>query len=131
GGGYLRLFPHVITETFIESRNRKGQPAMVYFHPWELDQDQRRVSVGLVKSFQHYVNLHSLEWKLNRLLQKFSFSSIRENMETRRVQVMLRRNPVHIPSHMGAGGDRDAVRAVERTEALDGSSSPPLRPTVA
>src|SRR5690606_10648173 len=110
--------------------NRKGQPAMVYFHPWELDQDQRRVSVGLVKSFQHYVNLHSLEWKLNRLLQKFSFSSIRENMETRRVQVMLRRNPVHIPSHMGAGWDIEAVRATERSEALDVSGSP-RRPTVA
>jgi polysaccharide deacetylase family protein (PEP-CTERM system associated) len=107
GGGYLRLFPHQVTESFIEAKNAKGHPAMVYFHPWELDKDQRRVSVGLVKSFQHYVNLHSTEWKLNRLLEKFAFGSIRDIQDTRRVQVMLRRNPVYIPSHLGASWEKE------------------------
>jgi polysaccharide deacetylase family protein (PEP-CTERM system associated) len=130
GGGYLRLFPHAVTEGFIDGCNRKGQPAMVYFHPWELDQDQRRVSVGLVKTFQHYVNLHTLEWKLNRLLQKFSFGSIGEVMGTRRVRLMLKRDPVYIPSNLGpewgAGtgpaqnrdaSARAAIREQERREA--------------
>ncbi len=128
GGGYLRLFPHAVTESFIESCNRKGNPAMVYFHPWELDQDQRRVSVGLVKTFQHYVNLHSLEWKLNRLLQKFSFTSIRDNMDTRRIRVMLKKDPVYIPTNLGShwmrdstqtseDSDRDSSRDQERREA--------------
>ncbi|HLP43463.1 MAG TPA: XrtA system polysaccharide deacetylase, partial [Fibrobacteria bacterium] len=112
GGGYLRLFPHQVTESFIESRNAKGHPAMVYFHPWELDQDQRRVSVGLIKTFQHYVNLHSTEWKLNRLMEKFSFGSIRDIQATRRVQVMLRRNPVHIPSHLGTVWEKEKGGAV-------------------
>ncbi|MEO7424000.1 MAG: XrtA system polysaccharide deacetylase [Fibrobacteria bacterium] len=116
GGGYLRLFPHAVTEAFIESCNRKGHPAMVYFHPWELDQDQRRISVGLVKTFQHYVNLHSLEWKLNRLLQKFSFTSISHNAGTRRVGVMLNRNPVYIPSNMGANIDRETAEETETGE---------------
>jgi polysaccharide deacetylase family protein (PEP-CTERM system associated) len=144
GGGYLRLFPHAVTESFIESCNRKGNPAMVYFHPWELDQDQRRVSVGLVKSFQHYVNLHSLEWKLNRLLQKFSFTSIRDSLETRRVRVMLKRDPVYIPSNLGhnrvrdpdrAGeaADRDISRGQERREGRDrrDASGPRIRPAPA
>jgi polysaccharide deacetylase family protein (PEP-CTERM system associated) len=110
GGGYLRLFPHAVTEGFIEGCNRKGQPAMVYFHPWELDHDQRRVSVGLVKTFQHYVNIHTLEWKLNRLLQKFSFGSIREVMDTRRVRLMLGKDPVYIPSNLGPEwGAQDAA----------------------
>jgi polysaccharide deacetylase family protein (PEP-CTERM system associated) len=110
GGGYLRLFPHAVTEGFIEGCNRKGQPAMVYFHPWELDHDQRRVSVGLVKTFQHYVNIHSLEWKLNRLLQKFSFGSIREVMDTRRVRLMIAKDPVYIPSNLGPEwGAQDAA----------------------
>ncbi|HKP97902.1 MAG TPA: XrtA system polysaccharide deacetylase [Fibrobacteria bacterium] len=130
GGGYLRLFPHVVTESFIEACNRKGHPAMVYFHPWELDEDQRRVSVGLVKSFQHYVNIHTLEWKLNRLLQKFSFTSIGANAETRRVGLMLKRNPVYIPSNMGVNGDRDANREAERREARD-NPAVPWRPTAA
>jgi polysaccharide deacetylase family protein (PEP-CTERM system associated) len=125
GGGYLRLFPHAVTESFIDGCNRKGQPAMVYFHPWELDQDQRRLSVGLVKTFQHYVNLHTLEWKLNRLLQKFAFGSIREVMDTRRVRLMLGRDPVYVPSHMGpewgeqASLERDsAARAAIREQEL-------------
>ena len=131
GGGYLRLFPHAVTEGFIEGINRKGQPAMVYFHPWELDHDQRRVSVGLVKTFQHYVNIHTLEWKLNRLLQKFSFGSIREVMATRRVRMMLQRDSVHIPSNLGpewgepgsqsreASRDRDASNGPQQGEARD------------
>ena len=127
GGGYLRLFPHQVTERFIETRNLKGQPAMVYFHPWELDHEQQRQKVGLVKSFQHYVNLHSTEWKLNRLLQKFSFGSIQENLETRRVQVMLRRNPVYIPSHLGVehlGAERaPGVRAHESPDSLTSRST--------
>jgi polysaccharide deacetylase family protein (PEP-CTERM system associated) len=117
GGGYLRLFPHAVTEMFIESRNRKGHPAMVYFHPWEVDSDQARVSVGMVKTFQHYVNLHTLEWKLNRLMQKFSFVSIRDAMEERRVQVLLRRNPVYIPSHMGHSWESEKKRPEENLDA--------------
>lgn len=124
GGGYLRLFPHVVTESFIEARNRKGQPAMVYFHPWELDKDMRKVSVGIVKSFQHYVNIHSTEWKLNRLIQKFSFGSISDNLETRRVQVMLRRNPVYIPSHLNPGWDKDAAVKDGGRQEPDGAFSP-------
>jgi polysaccharide deacetylase family protein (PEP-CTERM system associated) len=135
GGGYLRLFPHVVTESFIDGLNRKGQPAMVYFHPWELDEDQRRVSVGLVKTFQHYVNLHTLEWKLNRLLQKFSFTSIRDNTDSRRIQVMLRRSPVYIPSHMGPNfekemSDASNAREAEREEARENPVTP-RRPTAA
>jgi polysaccharide deacetylase family protein (PEP-CTERM system associated) len=126
GGGYLRLFPHQVTESFIEAKNAKGHPAMVYFHPWELDKDQRRVSVGLVKSFQHYVNLHSTEWKLNRLMEKFAFGSIRDIQGTRRVQVMLRRNPVYIPSHMGPAWEKEKESAQglpARSDSLEPRSS--------
>jgi len=96
GGGYLRLFPHQVTEGFIESQNRKGHPVMLYLHPWELDTQQQRIHAGVMKSFQHYVNLHSTEWKISRLLQRFRFGSIAELRETRRVRVMLQRNPVYI-----------------------------------
>ncbi len=96
GGGYLRLFPHTVTEMFLEMKNKKHQPVMMYFHPWELDVEQERHNLGMLKTFQHYVNLHTTEWKLERLLEKFSFTSIRRNMETRSVAAMLNRNPVRI-----------------------------------
>jgi hypothetical protein len=62
------------------------------------------------------VNLHTLEWKLNRLLQKFAFGSIRDVMQTRRVQLSLRRDPVYIPSNLGpewGGGEAGDPEAAE------------------
>lgn len=96
GGGYLRLFPHQVTEGFIESQNQKGHPVMLYLHPWELDTQQQRINAGMMKSFQHYVNLHSTEWKISRLLQRFRFGSIQDLRESRRIKVMLQRNPVYV-----------------------------------
>src|SRR5690606_41982296 len=85
GGGYLRLYPYQITERFIERQNLRGLPAMVYLHPWELDPAQDRHYLGPLKTFQHYVNLSSTEWKLNRLMQRFDFAPVAERSEERRV----------------------------------------------
>jgi polysaccharide deacetylase family protein (PEP-CTERM system associated) len=94
GGGYLRLYPHRVTERFIEQSNLRGIPAMLYLHPWEFDTDQEKHYLGVAKTFQHYVNLDSTYWKLNRLLQRFDFASVAGAMQLPRVQSLLRRNPV-------------------------------------
>ncbi|HKP94177.1 MAG TPA: XrtA system polysaccharide deacetylase, partial [Fibrobacteria bacterium] len=94
GGGYLRLYPSQVTERFIERQNLRGLPAMVYLHPWEVDVAQERHYLGPLKTFQHYVNLSSTEWKLNRLMQRFDFGTISETMEMPRLQSLLRRQPV-------------------------------------
>ena len=101
GGGYFRLYPRRVTEGYIEASNRRGVPAMVYLHPWEIDASQKRHPLGLWKGFQHYVNLDQTEWKLNRLLQRFEFSSIADSLELPRVQSLLRRNPVQVRSMGG------------------------------
>jgi len=80
GGGYFRLYPYNITEAYIEKTNQRGLPAMVYLHPWELDVDQARFFLGPAKTFQHYVNLESTERKLDRLLEHFSFGSIKQGL---------------------------------------------------
>jgi hypothetical protein len=97
GGGYLRLYPHQVTERFIAHQNLRGLPAMVYLHPWELDAEQTRRNLGMMESFQHYVNLDTTEWKLNRLLQRFAFGPVSETLKLPRLQAMLRRNPVTVP----------------------------------
>lgn len=96
GGGYLRLYPSQVTERFIERQNLRGLPAMVYLHPWELDMAQKKHYLGPLKTFQHYVNLSSTEWKLNRLMQRFDFGTISETMEMPRLQSLLRRQPVQL-----------------------------------
>jgi hypothetical protein len=52
GGGYLRLYPFALTCRAIQWLNRKrGLPAIVYLHPWELDPDQPRIHGGLCNTF--------------------------------------------------------------------------------
>ena len=111
GGGYLRLYPYTVTDRYIEQRNQRGLPAMVYFHPWELDTEQKRLNVGALKGFQHYVNLDSTEWKLSRMMERFFFTSVKENLQSRRVQSLLRKNPVKVERMLGiATGEEGAFR---------------------
>lgn len=76
GGGYLRMFPYWFTRRSIRSINAEGHPAVIYFHPWELDPDQTRVKTNLKSRLRHYTNLRLFESKLRRLLAEFRFSTL-------------------------------------------------------
>jgi polysaccharide deacetylase family protein (PEP-CTERM system associated) len=79
GGGYLRLFPARFLSYCINQINTlEGMPAVIYFHPWELDADQPRIKVPFVKAFRHYNNLHAAEGKVDYLLRNFNFCKISE-----------------------------------------------------
>lgn len=75
GGGYLRLLPAALVRRGIEYVNRnEGQPAVLYFHPWEVDPDQPRIPAGFRSRFRHYLNLHRTEEKLKHLLGSLRFA---------------------------------------------------------
>lgn len=79
GGGYFRLLPYTWSKWGIRRVNVVDrQSAIFYFHPWELDDAQPRMS-GLdnVTKFRHYVNLKSTEKKLNRLLSDFNWATVK------------------------------------------------------
>lgn len=73
GGGYFRLMPYGLSRWMIERINRVDQlPAVFYFHPWELDTGQPKIpGIGAKTRFRHYVNIHRMEQRLNRLLGDF------------------------------------------------------------
>jgi polysaccharide deacetylase family protein (PEP-CTERM system associated) len=74
GGGYFRLAPYAMTRRAIRRLNaQEGQPAVVYLHPWEIDQAQPRLPMGRLARLRHSVNIDSTEDKLRRLLRDFSF----------------------------------------------------------
>jgi polysaccharide deacetylase family protein (PEP-CTERM system associated) len=77
GGGYLRLLPYRPTHWAIQHINNvEGQPAMVYFHPWEIDPDQPVVEAGIRSTLRHYTNLKTMASKIERLLQDFQFTTL-------------------------------------------------------
>jgi len=78
GGGYFRLLPYRVSRWSLRRINRKdGQSAMFYFHPWEIDPDQPRVSgPGRKAMFRHYLNLARMQSRLSRLLSDFRWDRV-------------------------------------------------------
>ena len=75
GGGYFRLLPYALSRTLMRRVNRQdGQPAIFYFHPWELDPDQPRPpGIGLKSRFRHYLNLDRMERRIRALTRDFAW----------------------------------------------------------
>lgn len=79
GGGYLRLFPAELIRRGIAFINQQEkQPAVLYFHPWEIDPDQPRIKAGLKSRFRHYLNLDKTEGKLVHLVRNLKFAPMRD-----------------------------------------------------
>lgn len=78
GGGYFRLAPYRVSRWAIRRVNRvEGRPTIFYFHPWEIDPDQPRVTgVSLKTRFRHYLNLHRTEARLSLLLADFHWDRV-------------------------------------------------------
>ncbi|HTQ00914.1 MAG TPA: XrtA system polysaccharide deacetylase [Casimicrobiaceae bacterium] len=78
GGGYFRLLPYCLSRWSIRRVNEvDGQPAIFYFHPWEIDPDQPRVDGAEPRArFRHYLNLRRMHGRLRRLLGDFSWDRV-------------------------------------------------------
>jgi polysaccharide deacetylase family protein (PEP-CTERM system associated) len=75
GGGYLRLLPVSIIRHGITTINqRERQPAVLYFHPWEIDPEQPRIKAGMKSRFRHYINLQRTKGKLEHLFSRLEFA---------------------------------------------------------
>jgi polysaccharide deacetylase family protein (PEP-CTERM system associated) len=78
GGFYGRLLPYRLIRRAVRRLNAGGQPAIFYFHPWELDPDQPRIADGVpaLYRFTHYYRLGCTAAKLNALLRDFPFGPL-------------------------------------------------------
>lgn len=75
GGGYFRLLPYALSRWMMEKVNREdGEPALFYFHPWEVDPGQPRPEgLGAKARFRHYVNIDRMERRLEALARDFAW----------------------------------------------------------
>lgn len=78
GGGYFRLMPFPLFMRLTRTAAASGRQLMLYFHPWELDPEQPRMSGSRRSVFRHYVNLDKVEPRLSQLLSEFRFGTVRE-----------------------------------------------------
>jgi len=79
GGGYFRLYPYWLSKRRIDSYlASEKQPYSFYFHPWEIDPKQPRVSGASMKSkLRHYVNLAKMENKVGHLLEDYQWDTMK------------------------------------------------------
>lgn len=93
GGGYLRFLPFSLIRRGIQALNRQGHTAVIYLHPYELDDAWLDLQVpGL--SPGRWFHLRARAWKRNwnrgrpverklvALLRAFSFAPLRELLVT-------------------------------------------------
>ena len=73
GGGYFRLMPYGLSRWMLRRINHVDKlPVVFYFHPWEIDSGQPRIpNISSKTRFRHYVNIHRMEPRLQRLLGDF------------------------------------------------------------
>lgn len=80
GGGYFRLLPFAVSRGLMGRITRNTKlPTVFYFHPWELDAEQPRMSgISLKTRFRHYLNLRRFEPRLARLLRELKWGRMDE-----------------------------------------------------
>ncbi len=78
GGGFFRLLPYAFSRWAIRQVNDDAlRPAVIYFHPWEIDPGQPRVANASIKSkLRHYTKLGAMAGKLRRLTGDFEWERL-------------------------------------------------------
>ena len=76
GGFYFRALPLFFINKFTGGCNKKGQPAVFYLHPVEIDRGCRKLKLSALDGFITYFGLNSCLKKLEKVLEKYSFVSI-------------------------------------------------------
>lgn len=78
GGGFFRILPYAFSHWAINKVNHHdARPAIIYFHPWEIDPGQPRVAHAPLRSkLRHYSRLDHMAGKLRRLAGDFQWERL-------------------------------------------------------
>jgi len=80
GGNWIRQLPDGFMRRAIQRWDEKATaPLVMYFHTWELDREQPRISTaGWMTKIRQYRNIDLMEERLGEYLAKYHFSSAAE-----------------------------------------------------
>jgi len=77
GGGYMRLLPARSVASALASINkREKQPAIIYLHPWEIDDNIPKFKQGFLQDFRGYIGINKMLSKLEYLLKTLHFARV-------------------------------------------------------
>lgn len=82
GGNWLRQLPPVLVEPLVERWHRTYTvPFVMYFHAWELDPDQPKISAApWLQRLRTYRNLDRMPERLGHYLSHYRFTSVAEHI---------------------------------------------------
>ncbi len=77
GGNYFRQIPHTLMRHAVHDwQKRYDKPFTLYFHVWELDPEQPRISAASnYNRIRHYRKLDKMEWVIREYLRKYDFTT--------------------------------------------------------
>jgi len=73
GGFYFRMLPYTLIKRGINGTNKKGYPAVTYFHLHDVDTEYPRLIKGLKERFIVYANQKKCKEKFEKMLHDFRF----------------------------------------------------------
>jgi polysaccharide deacetylase family protein (PEP-CTERM system associated) len=82
GGNYMRQMPRALYESRLERyMAHRDQPWHLYFHVWELDPEQPRVSATTrFGRIRQYRNLEAMRERIEHSLDRFAFHSVSDHL---------------------------------------------------
>jgi hypothetical protein len=89
------------TRWAMRQAQRERRPAVIYFHPWELDPTQPRLPGSWKSRFRHYRNLEKMEARLRTLMQDRTFVTMRQLLDQQKGSQSM---PTFRPAEIGGGG---------------------------
>lgn len=101
GGNYFRQLPHTLVKRAVAHWHKSyDAPFVMYFHVWELDPAQPRISsASLLAKIRHYRNLDKMSWVIEDYLGKYSFAGFAQYLNYyAEVRGTVREPKEHIPS---------------------------------
>ena len=83
GGNYVRQLPDPFIRRAVKSwEDDVRSPLVFYFHVWELDPDQPRISVvSMLDRVRQYRNLQQMPERIRYYLDRYSFGSIADHLK--------------------------------------------------
>lgn len=93
GGNYYRQLPYTFLRRFVRKwHQRHDAPFLMYFHVWELDQEQPRINAASpYNRIRHYRKLDKMKWIIEENLKMQRFKSIEQSLFENNLQLPERR----------------------------------------